>query len=238
MTDRLLAEYDVQTPSFKRAILQTILANSDRTLQLFQLIRDNKFPKSEIDPLTANQLRKHAHAGIKQAATELFQQPSAAERLKVVETYQTSLKTSGDPVRGRAVFEKNCTTCHKIGQLGQNVAPDISDARDKTPAALLNDILNPNQAIDNNYVSYTIVTKEGKTFTGIIASESATSVTLKQPEGKTDSILRADIEILRSNGISLMPEGLEKSLTPPQMADLIAFIKNWRYVEENIPYQR
>ncbi len=82
-----------------------------------------------------------------------------------------------------------------------------------------------------------VLTTDGLSHVGIIASESGSSITLKQPEEKSEILLRSDIELIRSNGISLMPEGLEKNITIPQMADLISFIKNWRYVEENVPYQ-
>jgi putative heme-binding domain-containing protein len=84
-------------------------------------------------------------------------------------------------------------------------------------------------------VSYTVATKDGKTETGIIATETASSITLRQPEGKTVLILRQEIDELKSNGISLMPEGLEKNITIEQMADLIAFIKNWRYLDGAVP---
>jgi hypothetical protein len=58
---------------------------------------------------------------------------------------------------------------------------------------------------------------------------------LKQPENKTQLILRQDIEELKSNGISLMPEGLEKNISIEQMADLISFVKNWRYLNGQVP---
>ena len=53
--------------------------------------------------------------------------------------------------------------------IGVDVGPDIADTRTKTPDALLVDILNPNQAIDSNYINYLITTKSGKSLTGIIA---------------------------------------------------------------------
>ena len=140
-----------------------------------------------------------------------------------------------DPQTGKELFRKHCAVCHHIAGVGVDVAPDISDSRVKTPAQLLTDILNPNQAIDNNYVSYTIVTRDGNVLTGIISAETATSITLRQQENKTLSVLRADIEAIQTSGVSLMPEGFEKHLSKQQMADLIAFIKNWRYLEQPIP---
>jgi putative heme-binding domain-containing protein len=71
--------------------------------------------------------------------------------------------------------------------------------------------------------------------TGILATETSTSVTLKQPEGKTVTIPRDEIEELKNNRVSLMPAGLERAITPQQMADLISFLKNWRYLDGQTP---
>ncbi|HRX80379.1 MAG TPA: c-type cytochrome, partial [Pirellulaceae bacterium] len=157
------------------------------------------------------------------------------DRKKVLEDYQVVLKMDADPKRGQPIFKKNCATCHRIGEIGVNVAPDISDSRTKQPAQILADVLQPNRAIDNNYISYSVITVDGQALTGIIASDTATSITLRQPEDKTVTLLRSDIEEMRSNGISLMPEGLEKTIPPQDMADLISFIKNWRYLDGRTP---
>ena len=73
-----------------------------------------------------------------------------------------------------------------------------------------------------------VVTADGTLVTGILAAETASSVTLRQPENKTLVLLRADIESIRPAGVSLMPEGFEKHLSVRQMSDLISFVKNWR----------
>ena len=59
---------------------------------------------------------------------------------------------------------------------------------------------------------------------GIIADESAASLTLKRADGLADTVLRRDIAQLSGSGLSLMPEGLESSITVEQMADLMAFL--------------
>ena len=70
--------------------------------------------------------------------------------------------------------------------------PDIGDTRTKTPAMLLGDVLNPNEAIDSNYVNYQVVTKNGRVLTGIIVAETPSSVTLRRAENQTDTVLRQD----------------------------------------------
>jgi putative heme-binding domain-containing protein len=66
---------------------------------------------------------------------------------------------------------------------------------------------------------------------GFIASQTASSLTLRRGEGQEDVVLRQDIEEMKSSGVSLMPEGLEKNITIDGMADLIAFLKGWRFID-------
>jgi hypothetical protein len=85
-------------------------------------------------------------------------------------------------------------------------------------------ILDPNQAVESRYVEYAVEFTDGRVFSGIVADETSTSLTLIGPEEKRQSILRSDIESLRSTGRSLMPEGLEKDLSQQDLADIIAFV--------------
>jgi putative heme-binding domain-containing protein len=92
---------------------------------------------------------------------------------------------------------------------------------DKSAEYLLVAILVPNRAVEARYVNYTAVTKDQREFSGIIAAETPNSITLRSPSGD-ETIFRADLDHLTSSGLSLMPEGFEKALTPQDLADLIA----------------
>ncbi len=235
LPDRLLATYSTRTPLVRRAIVRTLLSNPTRIRRLFQAIKDKQVSPVELDPNQVKALTGHANPELQKEAQEVLASAVPQDRKLVLEQYQAALKLAAQPERGRVVFEKNCATCHQIGKLGVVVGPDIADLRTKTTAQILLDILSPNQAIDNNYVSYTVVTKDGRIETGFIAAETASSITLKQPENKTLLILRQDIDVLKSNGVSMMPEGLEKNISIEQMADLVSFVKNWRYLNGQVP---
>ena len=97
-------------------------------------------------------------------------------------------------------FRQNCASCHKVGGVGVNVAPDISDTRTKTAAQLLGDILQPNRAIDNNYLGYTVRLADGSVLTGILTSETATSITVRQQGGKDAVLSRAEIDWVSRSG--------------------------------------
>jgi putative heme-binding domain-containing protein len=89
---------------------------------------------------------------------------------------------------------------------------------------LLVDILDPSQQVLPDYVSYLAVTKDGRVLTGLIAAETAESVTLRREEGQQETLPRSKIDQFRASGKSLMPDGLEQKLTPDQMADLLEFL--------------
>jgi putative heme-binding domain-containing protein len=88
----------------------------------------------------------------------------------------------------------------------------------------LSNILDPNASVPPKDVQYIAIDQNGRTYSGIIASETATSLTLRRGDGAQDTILRAQIEELTSTGLSLMPEGFEKRISKTEMANLIAFI--------------
>lgn len=232
--NKLLASFPSESPAIRREIVAAVLQNENRTVHLLDEISSGRIKASEIDVNTAARLLKHRDAAIRDRATKLFD--VAADRKQVLRDYQAVLAMKAVPERGRDVFQRNCASCHRIGELGVDIAPDISDSRTKQPAQLLADILQPNRAIDNNYLAYTVISREGRVFSGILTSETATSITLQQPEGKIDTLLRDEIDVIRSTGMSLMPEGLEKNIPHQAMADLISFIKNWRYLDGRTPF--
>jgi putative heme-binding domain-containing protein len=231
----LLDNLQRQTPSVRRAMLDGLLVNPERTGLLLDDIAAGKIRAAELDPLQAGRLLKHPDAGLRARAAELLAAATPADRAKALAEYRAALDLKANPLRGKEIFKKTCTSCHRIGELGVDVAPSIADSRTKTQEQLLIDILQPSKAIDNNYVSYSVITADGQSLVGIIAAETASSVTLKMPDNKVVSLLREEIEDIRSNGISLMPDGLERGLSRQDMADLISFIKNWRYLESDVP---
>lgn len=232
---KLLAVFSSQTPQIRRAMLDVLLADETASDWLLKDLESGAIKPNELDATRQARLTKHRNKELAARAEKLFAGNVSADRAAVVTAYQTALEKKGDVARGRAVFEKNCVTCHRVAGLGVNVGPDVADTYNKTPAYLLTNILDPNRAVDANYFGYTLVTNQGKIYTGLVKAETASSITIRLPEGKEETILRADVDELKSSGLSLMPVGVEKNVTVDQMADLIAFLKNWRYLEDGVP---
>jgi len=94
----------------------------------------------------------------------------------------------------------------------------------KTPAYLLQEILDPNRNVDSRYVEYRATLKDGRQFAGLLAAESATGLTLRAQEGRDQTILRKDLDELHGTSKSLMPEGLEQQMSRQDLADVIAYV--------------
>lgn len=231
----LITAFAAQTPAVRRAYLDALIASPPRAALLLDELEAGRIARNEIDTARADRLKNSGDSAVRERAAKLLAQALPAERKRVLDEYRAALSLESNPTTGKELFAKHCATCHRIAGIGVDVAPDISDSRVKLAEQLLVDILNPNQAIDNNYASYTVVMQDGAVHTGIIAAETAASITLRQAEDKRLDLLRADVEMIRTSGASLMPEGFEKQLSHQQMADLISFIKNWRYLEQPIP---
>lgn len=234
----LLKSWRAYTPALRREVSEALLRQPDRIQALLKEVAAGRVKPGDLDPVRSRQLVNHGNADIRARARKLLHDGRPAERKQVLERYRAALALKSDARRGREVFKKNCATCHHVADLGVDVGPDISDTRTKTAEGLLADILDPNRAIDNNYVNYLVTLKNGKSLSGIIAAETASSVTLRRAEQQTDVVLRQDIEEIASSGVSLMPEGLEKNMTVAEMADLLDFLKNWRYLDGAVPRPR
>ena len=93
------------------------------------------------------------------------------------------------------------------------------------PEAILVNVLDPNREVNPQYLSYAVRLLDGRTLAGMISSETATGVTLRRADNQTDTVLRIDIDQLKSTGQSLMPEGLERQIDQQAMADLLAYLR-------------
>jgi putative heme-binding domain-containing protein len=148
-----------------------------------------------------------------------------SNRKTIVEDWLKMLPVAGDPARGRAAFEKVCAQCHAVEGVGYAVGPDLAALAHRSVEDLASNILDPNMAIQPNYVSFIVENVSGEIESGILESESSEAITLLQALGRKVVISRAHIKRMESTGLSLMPEGLEAGLSPADLRDVISFIQ-------------
>ena len=146
---------------------------------------------------------------------------------KVVKEFAPAIELKGDASKGKVLFKTHCAACHQFLGEGNDVGPNLVAALpNKSAEDLLTSLFDPNREVDPRYVNYQALTADGRQLTGIVAVETPTSVTLKRADGATDTVLRANLDSLRSTKLSLMPEGLEKQLKHQDVADLFAYLRS------------
>jgi len=224
--DVLLGSWSSYSPVVRREVLEALFSRAERLPKLLDAIAHKKVLAGQLEPARLAQLRKHPNPKIRQQAARVLAGQIAPDRQKVVLAYQDALMLKADPAKGKLVFQKTCSTCHRLENVGQEVGADLKAALgNKTPEALLVDILDPSREVDPRYIEYLVTTRSGKVVTGLIAAETGSSVTLRRAEKAEDTILRNQIESIQATAKSLMPEGLETQLDRQALADLIAYLQ-------------
>ena len=169
-------------------------------------------------------LESHADVAIAKRAHAQFARLVANLDAQIA-SYSGALAKPRDTVRGAMLFKQHCGVCHEAHGVGVAVGPGLAGEAKHPEETLLVSILAPNAQITGGYTTYTLLTTDGQVFTGLLAADTASSVTLKQQEGKTQTVLRKDIEELKASPVSLMPESLAKSLSPQDVADILAWLR-------------
>jgi putative membrane-bound dehydrogenase-like protein len=225
VADWLLVPWSSYSPAVRREVLEVLFARVDRLNRLLAAVEAGKVAPAQLDPARLEQLRNHKNAAVRQRARRLLVGTTSPDRGKVMAAYADVLKLPADAGRGRLVFRKTCATCHRLEDVGYEVGPDLLAAlRNKTPEGLLGDVLDPSREVDPRYVNYLVTTKEGQVLTGLIAAETASSVTLRRAEKAEDTVLRGRIDEIQATAKSVMPENLETLLSKQELADVIAYL--------------
>lgn len=222
----LLANWKLFSPSLRALALEILLSRDEFTRELLGGVANSVIQANEIPPVSRQRLSKHPHPAIQKQAAAVLQGNASGSRAEVVAKYQSATSLRGDPAKGRAHFEKNCATCHFLRGQGFNVGPNLAALADKTPGDFVLAILDPNAAVEPRFISYNVETRDGRSLSGIVSAESSTTLTLIQPGGIQETILRGDVTEIKATGLSLMPEGFEQALSPQDLADLISYLKS------------
>jgi putative membrane-bound dehydrogenase-like protein len=226
VSELLLKNWNGYGPSLRREVLDVLTARPDRAVKLLEAVEKKAVAASELDPARVQQLKAHPNAAVRAKAAAVLKATVNADRAKVVAEYAKALELKGDSARGKVVFKNQCSACHKLDGVGHDVGANLLAALpNKSGEDLLVAVFDPNREVDPRYVNYQATVADGRVLNGVVVAETPTSVTLRRGDGAEDTILRANLESLRSTRLSLMPEGLEKQLTHQDVADLFAYLR-------------
>ena len=224
IADPLLLAWSKLSPKLRATATEVLFARNDRLTQLFDNVDSDKISLADIGTPRLQIAAKSRDAKIKSRASKYLANMGSGDRSKILTKYQPALAMDADVARGRKLFTQHCSVCHKLNGIGHEIGPNLASIRTRGAETILVNVIDPNREVNPQYLNYVLLTQDGRAMTGMVAAETASSVTLRRAESASDTILRVDIEELKSTGLSIMPEGMEKSINVQDMADIISFL--------------
>ncbi len=224
----ILGAYDALTGPEKKDALNTLASRTSFARELLTAMAAGKIPKSDLMADVVRQLRNLKNPDVNAQLEKIWgvARESEGDKLKEIVKYKTMLTSgpAGDASRGRAVFTRTCQQCHTFFGEGGKVGPDITGSNRADLDYLLQNILDPNAVIPNDYRTSTLETKDDRSITGIVTKQDGTAVTIITPND-TLVIPRGEVKALVPSEFSMMPEGILQAITEAEVRDLVAYLR-------------
>lgn len=216
-------------PSLAGSVLRLLLNRAETTVSLLDAIEQGQVEFSDLQLDQRQAILNHPDKSIARRASELMKSRGAmvsTNRQALVDEWMPVTEKSGNLENGIAVYKKHCAQCHKHGEMGVAIGPNLTGMAVHPKHEILMNVLDPSRSVENNFRTYQVLTSDGKVITGMLAGESANSIRVINTQGKEEQVIRSEIEEMNASVKSLMPEGFESSISKQEMADLLTFLNH------------
>ena len=224
----VLGSYGKYEPELQPKAIELLTQRPAWSKSLLQAIGAGKIPASVLNANQVARLQASPDEELKKLIADKWgtiRTDRNPQREQVVAEMRKFLSTHpGNAEKGTAIFQKVCGQCHKIHGQGQEVGPDITANGRASYEQLLSNVFDPSLVIGAAYQARQVVTADGRVLTGLVSEENDQRVVLKLQGGKVETMAREEIDEMTVSPLSMMPEGLEKQLTPEELSDLFAFL--------------
>jgi putative heme-binding domain-containing protein len=224
VTAELIKRWPDFSAHIKSDVKAVLLGRPDRAIALLNAIQAGTVHADELTTAQMKFIRNHRDPAVRKLAVKVLGEYKTKSRQDVIDEYQPALSLKGDAAKGREIYLQRCSQCHRLGGAGYQVGPDLVTVKAEGKAKNLVNILDPNREVAPAYIAFTIETKNDESLVGVIADETTSSITVRQPFGKQDTIMRSKLKSMQSQGQSLMPEGIEQGLSQQDVANLLEYI--------------
>ncbi len=230
---KLCAEKEIAAAVKNRAAdrinsIRTLLASPATALILARTFDTNPLPPA-IQEQVLSAVVAHSDGQVRDLFERFVRPEQRVERLGTAFDTAQLLARAGDVARGREIYFDlagiQCKNCHRIGETGGTVGPDLDHIGKKyNRAQLLESIVEPSKTVDPKYTVYLLETTTGKTLSGQLVERTADQIVLKDAEGKLLTVASGEVEKLSPQTRSLMPDQMLRDMTAQQAADLLEYL--------------
>jgi putative heme-binding domain-containing protein len=214
--------------------ISTLAARSDFAVSLLESVKSGFIPAADISPFISRQLESYKDERIIPLLKDLgsFRSISGEKKSRIAK-YKSQLNQAvlekADLSHGRALFQKTCSACHTLFDEGGKLAPELTGSQRSSLDYLLDNIVDPNAVVWDQYKATYFETKDDQLISGVVVMENESTVTIQTPLGKT-TLPRNEIVSRRKSALSLMPEGLLEGFHEDELVDLIAYLQSPKQV--------
>jgi putative heme-binding domain-containing protein len=185
----------------------------------------DRIPRTDLD-----RVLKSYPVEVRRSAEPLYRRLAAgAEAQRARLAALAEVLDGGDAQHGREIFfgrKAACASCHRIDSQGATVGPDLSKiGAIRTPRDLLEAVVVPSASFARGYRPYAVATDQGKILTGIVSRETSDAIHLKTSDLAEIRIPKEAIVEFAESGVSIMPNGLDRTLSRDELRDVIAFLR-------------
>lgn len=226
--DRVLNQWK-RDAALRPAAMDTLVSRASYAKALLDRIAKQEIPREAISPFHARQIQSLGDASLAKQLGEIWGEVrDTPEALKTEIADWKKLLTpkviaSADPAKGKTTYAALCGACHKLYGEGGAIGPDLTGSDRHNLDYLLGNIVNPNEVVPADYLLTVFTLKDGRVVSGVIPEQNEKTVTVQTPVERltipTDTIAKRE-----SMPVSLMPEGLLKTMDETTVKDLIAYL--------------
>ncbi len=225
----ILAIYPALGGIEKRDALSTLGSRPAYARELLAAMETGRVSTKDLTAEVLRQLRSLKDPAVDAALTRVygsFREVDAdkqAEIARFTRLYRAGGSTPGEATRGRAAYAKVCQQCHTLFEVGGRVGPDLTGSNRGDLEYILQNIIDPNAVIPNEYRASTLELKDGRILTGIVKQQDDRSVTVATAN-ETLALPRSEITEISQSQLSMMPEGLLAPLAEQEFRDLVYYL--------------
>jgi hypothetical protein len=222
----VLDNWALLTPAVRPDALEILVRRVPYAQALLDAVAAETIGARDIPLQFRDRIRSLPDESLQKRAEAIFAavEPTGdSEPGSVIAKFSHIASVSGNPEKGEEVYAENCAACHTFGDIGSDVGPSLDGISLRDKGEILAEILDPNRSVEGNYLQWMATTNDGEVLTGLLASETKTSIELIDSAGERQGFERSDLENLEMYPLSLMPEGFEE-LGESQLADLLEFL--------------
>ncbi len=225
----LVNRYSRLQAASREEAINTLTGRPASALALLKAIEDKKIPQPAITPFHARQMLSLGNSDIEQRLRDVWGdiRKSDADRLALIKEFKTALTAerlqSANLAHGRQLFAKHCASCHILYGEGKQIGPDLTGSNRFNLDYLLENMVDPSALVPVNFRMQVIALKDGRVINGVIVGQDEKTLTVQTQQEKV-VIDQAEVEQQKQTSLSLMPDGLLKTLSADDARDLLAYL--------------